>query len=929
MLRVYIAPQISGPDQADGGIRRVVEAQLRHLADYDVQPVGTPDEAELIACHGTLLVERPGIPLVAHNHGLYWHDYDWPGWAHEANRRCIDLMRRADAITAPSRWVAHAISRGMLAEPVPIYHGVDAGDWLPADESQGYVLWNKARADAVSDPVDMNALARWLPDVPFISTFGEPAPNVRLCGALPHQQMRELIRHAGVYLATARETFGIGTLEAMAAGVPVVGWSWGGQQEIIRHGETGYLAPPGDYAALAELTRRALAERGRLGANARADVAERWQWHDKIAQYAALYHQVAAAAATPRPKVSVVITSYNLARFLPDAVRSVQAQSLDDWECLIVDDGSIDETGDIGRAFHAEDQRITYHRPPQNLGLSAARDFGAARAAGRYLLFLDADDMLEPYALAHLSEALDRDRGLHIAYGGLDTVSEDGGNRQPNPWPPAHFDWASQLAHLNQLPYCAMLRREVLERAGGYRRRDWRAEDASLWARLTSFGFRAERVTPRATLIYRLRANSKGGTERAQHDGKGDPDGDWTAWLPWRLAGTARGGVAAIGAGAIAPHAHLTPWSAQGQPPRTLPFWHVRHHQDDLVTVIIPVGGTHDRYVIDALDSLVAQTYPGWRALVIDDTAAQALTISGAPYARIIRTGGGRGPGYARNQGLHAADTPLVLFLDADDYLLPRALELMITAYVNSGGRYIYTDGWHDDGRQVTRETAPDYCQEWWRMGGQHAVTVLTSREQAIEVGGFDSELAGMEDLDFFIRCAISGVCGERLDQALFVYRQHTGQRRRAAGSQGKKIAARYAAYSSGEKQLMACCGGTDAGQAILRAKGQLERLAQERLAVSGRIAQTGGESGGITAPTKVLMRYTGGRSGIQPYSGAGGRTYVGGNSAMARYAEVHEEDVPLLLRTGDWQAELLPVAQPDESAAAAEQVPQVTREYR
>src|SRR5690606_37653751 len=119
------------------------------------------------------------------------------------------------------------------------------------------------------------------------------------------------------------------------------------------------------------------------------------------------------------------------------------------------------------------------------------------QATGRYILHVDADDMLTPQALATLSAALDRDPGLHIAYGSLETVGDEAthetthGRKQS--WP-GHFDWLSQAAHLNQLPYCAMMRRAVLERSGGYREREWRAEDAAFWLRVTALGFRAAKV---------------------------------------------------------------------------------------------------------------------------------------------------------------------------------------------------------------------------------------------------------------------------------------------------------------------------------------------------------------------------------------------------------------------------------------------------
>ena len=301
-LKLAIVPWFNHPDRGDGGIRRVVEAQVRYLRDYDVEPIENADEADVLMCHGTSLVTRPGKPVVNCNHGLYWSRYDWPLWGEETNALVIDAMANAQAHTVPSRWVGDAVRRGMLVYPEVIYHGVEYDEWQgEPGKHGGYVLWNKARTDAVSDPADMNQVAAMLPKRWFVSTFGNPARNVRLVGKQAHSVIKPLVVEAGVYLATTRETFGIGTLEAMAAGVPIAGWAWGGQLEIVRQGQTGYLAPPGDHRALADAIEACIAERTRLSANCKDDVQERWLWPDKIRQYAMLIHRVHEAYHRPGP----------------------------------------------------------------------------------------------------------------------------------------------------------------------------------------------------------------------------------------------------------------------------------------------------------------------------------------------------------------------------------------------------------------------------------------------------------------------------------------------------------------------------------------------------------------------------------------------------------------------------------------------------
>jgi len=289
-MKVYIEPNYTEPDKADGGIRRVVDAMRKHLPSFGIEVVDSPNEADLINCHAMSFVDAPDKPLVHSNHGMYWEELNWPDAFRYYNQEIAEIMVRANAITCPSNWVKMALDRGMLKEKYTVYHGVDADDWKHSYNNLGYILWNKARADVVSNPGDMQRLAAMMPDTPFVSTLGSVAQNVQITGTVPYEEMKRMIQQAGLYLATARETFGIGTLEALAAGVPVVGWNWGGQQEIIKHGVTGLLAEPGNYDELAEYIELALDNRDFYSKNAVEDVLERWQWKDKIQQYAQIFH---------------------------------------------------------------------------------------------------------------------------------------------------------------------------------------------------------------------------------------------------------------------------------------------------------------------------------------------------------------------------------------------------------------------------------------------------------------------------------------------------------------------------------------------------------------------------------------------------------------------------------------------------------------
>lgn len=98
-------------------------------------------------------------------------------------------------------------------------------------------------------------------------------------------------------------------------------------------------------------------------------------------------------------KVSVIIPSYNSSAFIGETIKSVQAQTLEDWEMIIVDDCSTDDTCEVVERFRAEDSRIKLFRQPENAGAGAARTRGMREATGRYIAYIDSDDLWMPEKL--------------------------------------------------------------------------------------------------------------------------------------------------------------------------------------------------------------------------------------------------------------------------------------------------------------------------------------------------------------------------------------------------------------------------------------------------------------------------------------------------------------------------------------------------
>lgn len=146
-----------------------------------------------------------------------------------------------------------------------------------------------------------------------------------------------------------------------------------------------------------------------------------------------------------RPRVSIVLPTFNRSRFLPDAFRSISSQSLTSWELLVVDDGSTDDTKTVVERLSASlPQRVTYHYQP-NAGAYGARNTGVDLAVGDYVAFYDSDDIWLPHHLLTCATALDENADVDWVYSSSELVNLESGqlldphcfylrNGQPRPF---------------------------------------------------------------------------------------------------------------------------------------------------------------------------------------------------------------------------------------------------------------------------------------------------------------------------------------------------------------------------------------------------------------------------------------------------------------------------------------------------------------
>lgn len=188
-------------------------------------------------------------------------------------------------------------------------------------------------------------------------------------------------------------------------------------------------------------------------------------------------------------QVSVIIPTYNRADMVGDAIQSVLDQTYGDWELIVVDDGSTDDTRAVVARFN--DSRIRYIHQ-ENRGLPAARNTGIRAAQGAYIAFLDSDDCFLPQKLAWQAAALDAGPDVGLVAGGyVETDAMLQPLRQVAPW---HAHPAlSTPRWLQTCPFISssvLVRRAWLERVGLFDEDMRYIEDWDLWLRLAHAGCR-------------------------------------------------------------------------------------------------------------------------------------------------------------------------------------------------------------------------------------------------------------------------------------------------------------------------------------------------------------------------------------------------------------------------------------------------------
>jgi glycosyltransferase involved in cell wall biosynthesis len=214
------------------------------------------------------------------------------------------------------------------------------------------------------------------------------------------------------------------------------------------------------------------------------------------------------------PVVSIITPCFNNADFIGATLRSVQAQTLGEWECIVIDDGSTDASAGVVTEIAASDSRIRLLRQT-NSGPSVARNRGIEETTGRYVLFLDGDDRITEEMLRRCSDVLDARPEVGAAYADQVSCFVEFNEQAPLPGLTKSGKLFTELAGGNRFaPGCVVWRRSLFEKVGRFDPEIPGCEDWDFFVQLARLGTHFERV-PIDGLLYTRRCGSLSSRGRA------------------------------------------------------------------------------------------------------------------------------------------------------------------------------------------------------------------------------------------------------------------------------------------------------------------------------------------------------------------------------------------------------------------------------
>jgi glycosyltransferase involved in cell wall biosynthesis len=439
------------------------------------------------------------------------------------------------------------------------------------------------------------------------------------------------------------------------------------------------------------------------------------------------------------PLVSVVIPCYNHAQYLAEALESIIAQTYENTEIIIVNDGSADNTLKIANRLIAEHgQKNVKLIGQENGGPAKARNAGIAIARGKYILPLDADDKIHPDFLKKTVNLLEAETTVSIAY----TDKQEFGD-STNLIHASEYDF-KLLRFNNQLNNSSLYLRKVWEDVGGYNtdRNIMACEDWDFWISAGEKGHFAKRI-PEPLFLYRITESSLY-TEAIKREEE----------LRARL---------------ILNHRGLYTTEFVEKANRVLEDKFLRNKLiNPRISVILPTYNRPDM-LKSAIQTILNQTFRDYEIIVVNDGGVDVENIVSNlninKNISYIKHAFNRGLSVARNSALKIARGKYIAYLDDDDVFYPDHLETLVGYLENNKLDVAYTNPYRalqikERDKYLVKSRELRYSQDFdydqiFVNNFVHIICVMHLKSCLDKVGMFDEFLTTHEDWDFLIRLSV------------------------------------------------------------------------------------------------------------------------------------------------------------------------------
>jgi GT2 family glycosyltransferase len=455
-----------------------------------------------------------------------------------------------------------------------------------------------------------------------------------------------------------------------------------------------------------------------------------------------------------RPLISVITPVFDTpVQRLEEAVESVLAQAYENWELVLVDDGST--AIDLLRALPRiakRDRRIVMASLGKHEGISAASNHGLALARGDWITFLDHDDVLEPDALFHIVKLLQTHPDADLIYSDEDKLADDGVEA-----PLLKPDWSPDLfLSCNYLGHLTAVRREVLRKTGGLRSRFDGAQDYDLFFRVIERTNRIHHI-PRVLYHWRRSENSSASSVRQK---------------PGQLE-----------ASRLAIEDHL---KRRGELAHVAVDWRthafcVRRELMEPRKISVIIRSCRGPESLErCIGALTAQTsYPNYEIVIVQ--GEDKFPESAARFAhRLVYLSGAARGSTAKNYAVEKTDSPWLLFLDDSiEVVEPDWLTIMAehiqrpevgavgARLLNSSGAVEHAGivvGINNIAQSAFRGSPAEHTggnrqlQLTRNSSAVSSACMLTRRENFQQAGGFDENLSGtLADVDLCLKMRAAG----------------------------------------------------------------------------------------------------------------------------------------------------------------------------